>query len=232
MARIASKWQRIATVASATLMAAALTAGPAASAQAMPRTTTTAKVTKAKVVKKVTTKKVAVKTVAAKTTAAVKASTPARPPATPASLGALATLALAPYVSPAKLGTTLAFQGSHPSYLGLFESGKNVVNVYVRDGESLQTLTYVLAHELGHSIDVNTMSWDQRAQWAADRGFNVNAWWPSQSGASDWRSGAEDFAESFAACTAKTGLSFDSKLGGYPTAAECQLVFTLAAAGH
>lgn len=148
-------------------------------------------------------------------------------PATPEAVGALAMAKISAHVDPAKLGVSVVFSGTHPSYLGLFQSASRTVNVYVRPGQTVESVAWVLAHELGHAIDVFTFTQDDRNAWAAARGFDPALWWPGVGATNDQSSGAGDFAESFALFAAGSGLTFRSSLGPSPSWEQLVLIPSL-----
>jgi hypothetical protein len=196
-----------------------------APAQGAPEVLTRTALTSAKKSKKVRRKVVRRKTVRPAVAPAPAAAVPlaAAPapttpvPATPEAVGALALAKIAAHVDPAKLGVSVVFSGTHPSYLGLFQSASRTVNVYVRPGQTVESVAWVLAHELGHAIDVFTFAQDDRNAWAAARGFDPAMWWPGVGATNDQSSGAGDFAESFALFAAGSGLTFRSNLGPSPS---------------
>ena len=56
----------------------------------------------------------------------------------------------------------------------------------------------MVAHELGHALDLELLDTGKRRAWKQQRGLAVDApWWPAQ-GAADFDTGSGDFAECFA----------------------------------
>jgi len=85
----------------------------------------------------------------------------------------------------------------------------------------------VIAHEIGHAVDVSLNSGDDRRKWLDARGIPDAPWWPGEGGVNDFKSGAGDFAEGFAAWQVGTG-SYRSKLGSAPNSAQLELIAQLA----
>ncbi len=72
------------------------------------------------------------------------------------------------------------------------------IEVFIRDDATPAGVARILAHELGHAVDVTYNSSDERLAWLEQRNAEPDTpWWPS-SGAADFETGAGDFAESFA----------------------------------
>jgi len=72
------------------------------------------------------------------------------------------------------------------------------IEIYVRSSDTPQSLAHVVAHEIGHAVDVSLNSGPGRVQWLQARGLEADyRWWP-ESGQSDFATGAGDFAECFA----------------------------------
>lgn len=71
------------------------------------------------------------------------------------------------------------------------------IEVFVRPGATSSDLARILAHELGHAVDVSKNSGDDRRDWLTARNTPDAPWWPGN-GAADFATGAGDFAEAFA----------------------------------
>ena len=71
------------------------------------------------------------------------------------------------------------------------------IEIFVRPGATSSDLARILAHELGHAVDVSKNSGDERREWLEARNAVDSPWWPGN-GAADFATGAGDFAESFA----------------------------------
>ncbi len=72
------------------------------------------------------------------------------------------------------------------------------IEVFIRGDATPAGVARILAHELGHAVDVTYNSSDERLTWLEQRNAEPDTpWWPS-SGAADFETGAGDFAESFA----------------------------------
>ncbi|MHB1137738.1 MAG: hypothetical protein ACYC2O_02200 [Microthrixaceae bacterium] len=95
-------------------------------------------------------------------------------------------------------GWELRFLDGRAGYRGLTYPEERVIEVYVRGSDTPYTLAHVLAHELGHAIDVTWLDDADRRRWGAARGFAAGTPWFIESGGADFASGAGDFAESFA----------------------------------
>jgi hypothetical protein len=103
-------------------------------------------------------------------------------------------------------GWQLRFLDGRSGYRGLTFPERRVIEVYVRASDSPQQLAHVVAHELGHAVDVTHLSEVDRGTWRAARGFGASTIWFAQAaGASDFATAAGDFAESFAWIHAPTG---------------------------
>lgn len=95
-------------------------------------------------------------------------------------------------------GWEIRFLDSRAGYRGLTYPDEKVIEVYVRNGDTAHSLAHVVAHEMGHAVDVTWFSDSDRAAWMRVRGFGSGTTWFVDNGGSDFASGAGDFAESFA----------------------------------
>jgi len=101
------------------------------------------------------------------------------------------------------------------------------VEIYVRVDQTVEDVAFTLAHELGHAVDVTYFGQDERRAWLAARGLDPDTPWWVESGATDFGSGAGDWAEAFAIHL--FGGTGHSRLAGQPDAAQLELVARLAA---
>lgn len=123
-------------------------------------------------------------------------------------------------------GWTFQFQSATKGAYGYTLTEENRIDIYVRADQSEELLAHVIAHELGHAVDVTLNDGDARRRWQAARGIDDAPWWPD-SGAADFATGAGDFAESFAAWQLGSG-SFRSELADPPTSDQLSLIAELA----
>jgi len=95
-------------------------------------------------------------------------------------------------------GWEIRFLDARAGYRGLTYPEERVVEVYVRSSDTPSTLAHVVAHELGHAVDVTWFGVEERSAWIAARGVDPRVSWFVEAAGSDFASGAGDFAESFA----------------------------------
>lgn len=124
-------------------------------------------------------------------------------------------------------GWTIEFLPEKSGLYGLTLVPEKRIEVYVRDSQPEALLAHVIAHELGHAIDVTLNDGPDRRAWEEARGTGSSPWWPGN-GTTDFSTGAGDFAESFAAWQVGSG-SFRSTLADPPTDAQIELLARLAA---
>ena len=99
------------------------------------------------------------------------------------------------------------------------------IEVYVRETDTPEALVRVLAHELGHAVDVADNDADDRARWRAARGAGPEVpWWPDGT-TYDFDTLAGDFAEAYA--TWLVGSESVSRVGGPFTPEQLALVAEL-----
>ncbi len=120
----------------------------------------------------------------------------------------------------------IEFGPSREDAVGFTWSRERRIEIFVPDGASEEFLAHVIAHELGHAVDVELNSPDDRLRWQEARGITGAAWWAA-SGSSDFNSGAGDFAESFAAWLVGPDW-FGSQLAGPPDIDQLALLAELA----
>ncbi len=118
-------------------------------------------------------------------------------PETPTALGASAE-ALLPFDWETILpGWTIDYRSADDDFRGLTFPYDKSIELYVRSDDTARSLAGILAHEIGHAIDVTHLSDGERSEWRETRNIDDHQWWPDAY-ASDFESGAGDFAEAFA----------------------------------
>jgi hypothetical protein len=142
-------------------------------------------------------------------------------PATPAAR-ALAERAQALIdVRPRDLGYRLVVRGAFGGVRGQTDPRRRTITLYVHSGDAAHRVAHDLAHEIGHAYDRLRLTAAQRRAWLHTRGAAGAAWLPTAT-ASDYATGAGDFAEVFARCHAASP-EFRSRLAPRPADA-CALL--------
>lgn len=116
---------------------------------------------------------------------------------------------------PASLGYELRFLPGRPGHYGMTYPNEQRIDVWVRPDQSLDLLTHVTAHELGHAVDLAWNDEARRAEYLELRGLGARPWFTCD-GCTDFSTPAGDFAEVFARW-AVGGTDFRSTLGPPPS---------------
>ncbi len=172
-----------------------------------------------------TTTTTAATTTVAPTTAPTTTSPPTTAPAPNYEARGQAALASLSY-QPSQIGWTISFHPGREGVMGYTLTGEHHIQIFVRDSTSDTLLRHVIAHEVGHAVDVSLNSAEDRTRWQEARGISDAPWWPGN-GANDFSTGAGDFAESFAAWQVGGG-NFRSNLGPVPNGDQLALMAQLA----
>ena len=153
---------------------------------------------------------------------------PDRPATVPDATGSAA-LATIPFDWERLLpGWTIEFAGHHDDLLGGTSWQERRITIWIRPEQSLGQVRHVIAHEIGHALDVTYFDHALRTRWTAQRSFDPDEdWWP-ESGENDYASPAGDLAETIA--TWVNGTDHWAGTGGEPTEADIALVRELLAA--
>jgi hypothetical protein len=117
-------------------------------------------------------------------------------------------------LTPAQLGYTLRVAGPVPGLRGQTDNAAHTITLFVSPNDAPNLVAHDLAHEIGHAFDAERLTAAQRAAYLRSRGAAGAPWFPG-SQASDYRSGAGDFAEVFALCHAASPV-FRSSLATRP----------------
>ena len=119
-------------------------------------------------------------------------------------------------------GWRIRFQGGRDDVRGLTYSAERVIEVYVRAGDTPWDIARVVAHELGHAVDLTHATDSVREEWREQRNIDEDVpWWPG-SAAPDFATGAGDFAECFASW--QVGSTSLSQVAGECTEADVAAV--------
>lgn len=150
-------------------------------------------------------------------TTAVAAPAPDRGPALQAQLGI--------DLSSMLPGWQIDYLGPRDGLRGTTFPYERRIEIYVRDSFTDAELSHVIAHEVGHAMDVTYLDDSDRETWLAARGAGGRPWWTG-SGLSDFAVGAGDFAESFAWARMGYGPWY-SEVANVPTADQIALQASL-----
>ncbi len=93
-------------------------------------------------------------------------------------------------------GWRVSYLTDRPGYRGLTFPQTRSIEIYVDDDDTPGSIAEILAHELGHAIDVTHFGGSERAEWIEARDMPA-VWWAGD-GLNDFSVGAGDFAEAVA----------------------------------
>ena len=126
------------------------------------------------------------------------------------------------------LGFRVAFLPAKPGYLGLTFPEERRIDIFVRDGVTVDEVARNVAHELGHALDWTRNTAASRALYRQIRGIDVARGWFACSGCTDLSTPAGDFAETFSYWLLDGAFPSRSKLGaGSPTVDQLRLLAPL-----
>lgn len=126
-------------------------------------------------------------------------------------------------------GWQIQFVGPRQGYRGSTFPDRRVIQVYVRPEASLDEVAHVTAHEMGHAIDVTYFDDVDRSRFNLARGRSASSPWWVAPGATDFASGAGDWAESFAWSQVGSSGGWFSQLGSPPNPLQFELIAALTA---
>lgn len=117
-------------------------------------------------------------------------------------------------------GWRVEFLGPRRGYQGSTFPRERLVQVYVRPTMSVDQIAHVLAHELGHAVDVVLLDDTVRGAINIARGRDATAMWWVDAGATDFASGSGDWAELFSWWASGGRGKWASRLGPPPSPIE------------
>jgi len=120
-------------------------------------------------------------------------------------------------------GYRIVFSGPQPGMQGRTSPrSMGFIEIYVRPDETVDNLAHVIAHEIGHAVDLTYGNDQRRSVWLQLRGITPRPWFTC-SMCDDFSVPAGDFAETFAYW--QVGDYSRSRLAPPPTPAQlAQLV--------
>jgi len=126
-------------------------------------------------------------------------------------------------------GWQIQFVGPRQGYRGSTFPDRRLIQIYVRPTATIDDVAHVVAHEIGHAIDVTYFDDVDRGRFNLARGRSVSAAWWVAPGATDFSSGAGDWAEAFAWAQVGPDGGWYSQLSPPPTAEQLGVIADLIA---
>jgi hypothetical protein len=111
------------------------------------------------------------------------------------------------------LGFRIVFLPGRVGYLGMTFPERRTIEIYVRDGLSVDEVARNTAHELGHAFDWVRNNAVTRAAYMQVRGIDAGLGWFACRGCTDLSTPAGDFAETFSYWVMDGEFPSRSKLG-------------------
>ncbi len=117
-------------------------------------------------------------------------------------------------------GWTLEISGARRGLLGLTTTAKRSIEIFVRPSMSVDELAHVIAHEIGHAVDLTHLDADKRREFQVIRGRTPRSPWWAADAQTDVAANAGDWAEAFAYTFTAGRGRWASQLGSPPTDAQ------------
>ena len=107
---------------------------------------------------------------------------------------------------------SIRFAPGRDAVRGLTFPQSREIEIYIREGDTAAMIARVLAHEVGHALDVTYNDDADRGTWRTARGIDDSVpWWPEDT-TFDFDTISGDWAESFAVI--QTGATHQSNVAG------------------
>lgn len=120
-------------------------------------------------------------------------------------------------------GWRIEFLPERKGYRGSTFPADRLIQIYLRSDLTTADYVHVVAHEIGHAIDVTLLDDEDHQLWNLARGREFDADWWVASGADDFSSGAGDWAECFAWSQHPKGR-FYSEVGPTPSNEQLEIM--------
>ena len=194
--------------------------GPTVTAARAPASTTST------IASTVATPAPAAPTVAAPAAPIATAAQPAAAAETPEQLGAEA-VRLVKFDLARLPGWEIAFLPGRPGLQGQTLPDRRRIEVYVSSRDSVRAVSYNLAHELGHAVDLTYSTRASRLAYRTIRGIAAATLWFGCGGCPDFATPSGDFAETFGLTVTDPAYDWRSQMGPRPTPAERAAIVAL-----
>jgi hypothetical protein len=124
-------------------------------------------------------------------------------------------------------GWQVAFLAPHIGFQGRTFPDRRRIEVYVSSGDTARAVSYDLAHEIGHAVDLTYSTRASRLAYRSIRGIPAATLWFGCGDCPDFATPSGDFAESFGLIVTDPGFDWRSKMGPRPTAAQRAAIVAL-----
>jgi hypothetical protein len=121
-----------------------------------------------------------------------------------------------------RLGFPILFLPGRRGMLGTTFVEERRIEIYVRPEEGPAELAHVIAHEIGHAVDLTYGTQARRDEWMRLRGLDPTSGWWGCPGCADYATPSGDFAEVFSSWVNGSWSEFRSRLAGPPAPADLQ----------
>lgn len=110
----------------------------------------------------------------------------------------------------------------NPGYRGRTDRSSRTIEIFVGESVSDKQIQHTIAHETGHTIDIDRLTDENRELWGRKRAPGQNLRWSAPVNGNDREALAGDFAET-CAWLAAGGLEWNSEVAGIPSPSDISL---------